>query len=263
MSLTKFVINLAVKNPKIESFNNYLFIGPHPDDIEIGAGATVSKLKKLNKKVTFLICTDGRFGKENLTEDVSSAELITIRKNECLASAAKLGVDECRFLSLCDGGLYSDRELLEGIAAAINDVKPDIIFAPDPDIVSECHADHLRVGRAAKELANFADFKEIFQTYLPSGTAANDGVSVKAIALYFTDKPNKYVKTYGHFKKQLNALYCHASQYPKGSPAAKSLVTYLKVRAADFGLRRFAIPCEGFRMMNRTRMHCLPEASNK
>lgn len=261
MSLTKFVVDTAVKNPKIESFNNYLFIGPHPDDIEIGAGATVSKLKKLKKKVTFLICLDGRFGKENLKEDISCAELIEIRKSECLKSAAKLGVDECLFLGLCDGGLYDDRELLQGIANTINTVKPDIVFAPDPDIASECHVDHIRVGKAAKELANFANYKEIFETYLPSGTSVNDGISVDAIALYFTNKPNKYVRTHGHFKKQIEALYCHESQYPKDSPATKALITYLKVRAVDFGLRKFSIPCEGFRMMNRTRMHCLPEAS--
>lgn len=261
MSITGFVVNRVVKNPKIESFNNYLFIGPHPDDIEIGAGATVSKLKKLNKDVTFLICLDGRFGKENLKEDIPCAELVKIRKNECIESAAKLGVDRCLFLDLCDGGLYSDRELLQGIACTINEVKPDIIFAPDPDVISECHADHIRVGRAAKELANFANYKEIFETYLPKGAEVSEGICVNAIALYFTNKPNKYVRTYGHFKKQLDALYCHASQYPKGSAATKAVVSYLKVRAVDFGLRRFSIPCEGFRMMNRTRMHCLPEAS--
>ena len=125
MSFTKFIIDIAVKNPKIESYNNYLFIGPHPDDIEIGAGATVSKLKKLNKKVTFLICLDGRFGKENLKEDISCEQLIEIRKNECLESAKLLGVDNCLFLSLCDGGQYSDREVLEGIAKTINDIKLD------------------------------------------------------------------------------------------------------------------------------------------
>ena len=206
MGLTKFVVDRVAKNPKIESFNNYLFIGPHPDDIEIGAGATVSKLKKLNKNVTFLICLDGRFGKENLKEDISCDGLAKIRKQECIESAAKLGVDKCLFLDLCDGGLYSDRELLEGIANAINDVKPDIIFAPDPDVISECHVDHIRVGRAAKELANFACYKEIFQTYLPSGTTVSNGVSVEAIALYFTNKPNKYVRTYGHFKKLRNIL---------------------------------------------------------
>ena len=261
MGLTKFIIDLAVKNQKIESFQNYLFIGPHPDDIEIGAGATVSKLKKLNKKVTFLICLDGRFGKENLKEDISSEELAKIRKEECLKSSSLLGVDECLFLDLCDGGQYTERELLQGIARIINQVKPDIIFAPDPDIISECHVDHLRVGKAAKELANFANYKEIFQTYLPDGMQVNDGISIEALALYFTNKPNKYVRTYGHFKKQLEAIYCHASQYPKGAPQTKSIVTYLKVRGVDFGLRRFSIPAEGFRMMNKMRMHCLPEAS--
>ena len=70
------------KNQKIESFNTYLFIGPHPDDIEIGAGATVSKLIKLKKKVVFLICTDGRFGRENLKEDLSEEQLIERRNNK-------------------------------------------------------------------------------------------------------------------------------------------------------------------------------------
>ena len=261
MSFTKFIIDIAVKNPQIESYNNYLFIGPHPDDIEIGAGATVSKLKKLNKKVTFLICLDGRYGKENLKEDISCEQLIEIRKNECLESAKLLGVDNCLFLSLCDGGQYSDREVLEGIAKTINDIKPDIIFAPDPDIISECHVDHIRIGKCAKELANFANYKEIFQTYLPNGEKVNDGINIDAIALYFTNKPNKYVRTYGHFHKQIEALYCHKSQYPKDCNATKSLITYLKVRAIDFGFRTFSIPSEGFRMMNKTRMHCLPEAS--
>ncbi|MBQ9863559.1 MAG: PIG-L family deacetylase, partial [Lachnospiraceae bacterium] len=62
MGLTSLALKIATPIPKIESFENYLFIGPHPDDIEIGAGATVSKLVKLGKKVSFLICLDGRFG---------------------------------------------------------------------------------------------------------------------------------------------------------------------------------------------------------
>lgn len=260
MGLTRFAINIAVKNEKIESFDSYLFIGPHPDDIEIGAGATVSKLIKLGKKVTFLICTDGRYGKENLKEDVSCEQLIEIRRNECIESAKYLGVEDVRFLNLSDGNQYEYRQLLEGIAKTINDVNPNIVFAPDPDVPSECHADHLNVGRAAKELANFADYKEIFEKYLPAGVTPNDGINVKAIALYMTARPNKYVRTYGHFKRQLNALGIHSSQYPKDHPATNALFLYLKLRATEFGFRTFSIPSEGFRMMNRTRMHCLPEA---
>ena len=35
---------------------------------------------------------------------------------------------------------------------------------------------------------------------------------------------------------------------------------YLKLRAADFGLRTFSRSAEGFRVLGRTQMHCLPEA---
>ena len=261
MGLTRTIVNLAIKNQKIESFNTYLFIGPHPDDIEIGAGATVSKLIKLKKKVVFLICTDGRYGRENLKEDLSEQQLIEKRKEESIKSASYLGVTDVRFLNLCDGNNYKYDDLLKGIASTINDVKPDIIFGPDPDISSECHKDHLNVGQAIKELGNFANYKDIFAHYLPKNEVVNDNINVQAIALFMTNKPNKFVRTYGHFKRQINALYIHSSQYPKGDKATNAVVLYLKVRAVEYGFRTFSIPSEGFRMMNRTRMHCLPEAS--
>ena len=44
MSISSAVIKLAAPLPKIEQFDSFLFIGPHPDDIEIGAGATAAKL---------------------------------------------------------------------------------------------------------------------------------------------------------------------------------------------------------------------------
>ena len=58
--LKKFVVPI----PKVENFEHYLFIGPHPDDIEVGAGATVSRLVEMGKKVTYLIATDGCYGSQ-------------------------------------------------------------------------------------------------------------------------------------------------------------------------------------------------------
>ena len=40
MSLTRLALKFAVPAVKLEAYRRYLFIGPHPDDIEIGAGAT-------------------------------------------------------------------------------------------------------------------------------------------------------------------------------------------------------------------------------
>ena len=44
MSLTRLALRFAAPVPQVESFHRYLFVGPHPDDIEIGAGATAAKL---------------------------------------------------------------------------------------------------------------------------------------------------------------------------------------------------------------------------
>ena len=44
MSLTARIAALAAPVPRPDSFERCLFIGPHPDDIEVGAGATAAKL---------------------------------------------------------------------------------------------------------------------------------------------------------------------------------------------------------------------------
>ena len=44
MSLTRLALKFAMPAVKLEAYRRYLFIGPHPDDIEIGAGATAARL---------------------------------------------------------------------------------------------------------------------------------------------------------------------------------------------------------------------------
>jgi len=258
MGLSRFAINKAVKLKNILSYDSYLFVGPHPDDIEIGAGATIAKLVSLGKKVTFLICTDGRYGKENLKEDISCDKLAEIRKEECYQSAKILGVESIIFLDLSDGNQYTYEELTLGIAKTINNVAPDIIFTCDPDTTNECHKDHLNVGRACKELANFANYKDIFKHYL-DGEQVND-INIQAIAFYMTYKPNQYVKVNKFVKKQVESIMAHDSQYPNNSDALNSLLLYLKLRRIDFGFKSFKFSAEGFRVLDRTRMHCLAEA---
>lgn len=100
MSVTKLALKLAAPLPEPESFDRFLFIGPHPDDIEIGAGATAAKLASLGKAVCFLICLDGRYGSDTIAPD----KLIEIRKAEAVASAKMLGVLDVRFLGLSEIG---------------------------------------------------------------------------------------------------------------------------------------------------------------
>ena len=256
MSLTKAVLRFAAPLPDPEGFERFLFIGPHPDDIEIGAGATAAKLAAVGKTVCFLICMDGRYGNGNVPE-LSPDEVAALRKREALRSAAVLGIHDVRFLDLSDGGFYEQAELLSGIAAVISDFQPEILFAPDPWVSSECHVDHLNVGKAARQLACFAPYEGIMARYGASSAP------VAALAYYMTAKANRFVQTRGYLGRQLEAIFSsHKSQFPEGSSEGRAIRLYLKLRAADFGLRSFKGEAEGFRVLGVTQMHCLPEAGD-
>ncbi len=255
MGITKWIVKAAAPLPKLESFEKFLFIGPHPDDIEVGAGATAARLAAEGKQICFLICTDGRFGLGNAPEGTTPEELAAILRTESVDSASVLGVRDVRFLGFSDGALYRKKDLFSEILKVIGSFQPDVILAPDPDVASECHPDHLNVGYAAKRAACFAPYEEIMRSY---GASA---APVKAVALYMTAKANCFIGTAGYFPVQQKALFsCHASQFPEGSPEAASISLYLKVRALDFGVRSFHRTAEGFRVLGQTQMHCLPEA---
>lgn len=255
MSLLKSVLKFAVPPPKIEDYNRFLFIGPHPDDIEIGAGATAAKLAAAGKEICFLVCIDGRYG--DGAAPCKGEELIALRRSEAVKSAETLGIKDVRFLGLCDGGFYDTKELEVAMAKVIGDFKPDVIFAPDPCVTVECHADHLNVGNAARKLAYFAPYGGIMANY---GAAA---APVQALAYYMTARANRFVGTKGFLQKQLDAIFkCHLSQFPAGCEDAKAIALYLKLRAYDFGLRSLHGTAEGFRVLGVTQMHCFPEAGD-
>lgn len=253
MSLTKLALKFAAPLPKIESFERFLFVGPHPDDIEIGAGATAASLAAQGKKICFLICTDGRFGDSHAP--VKGDALSALRRQEAIQSAARLGVTDVRFLNLSDGGFYGADELRNGIARVMGDFKPQVLFAPDPCVKSECHADHLNAGEAVRRLA-CASANEGVMAQMGAQSAF-----VQALAYYMTARPNQFIQTRGHVHKQLDAIFdCHLSQFPKGGADAKAIRLYLQLRSIDFGLRSLKGRAEGFRVLGPTHMHCLPEA---
>ena len=211
----------------------------------------------------------------------SSTALAALRRQEAVASAALLGVHQVFFLgkpfgktevvslsekdmenaeAVCDGGFYRKEDLILGLADMVTRFRPDLVFGPDPLSRSECHIDHLNVGEAVRQVACFAPFSGILSQYL-SGRKAVEGVPVQGVAFYMTARPNRTVRTSeGLVKAQFSSISLHRSQYPEGSAELKSIFTYLKLRSLNYGLHRFSLHAEGFRMLGATHMHCLPEA---
>ncbi len=252
--MLRFVLKTAVPLPRLESFSRYLFIGPHPDDIEIGCGATVSRLAAMGKEIGFLICLDGRYGLGNAPEGTTPEQLVDIRKAEATASARLLGASDIRFLDFCDGGFYDVTELRTAIARYVGEFKPDVIFAVDPDVPNECHIDHIQIGQQCKIVAKLAPFREIMERY------GAESAQVKAIALYMTARPNRYVRTSKKdLDKQIQAMKTNKSQFPEGCGDLSSVSLYLKLRSFFYGMRRLRGHAEGFRVIDALHMHCFPE----
>jgi LmbE family N-acetylglucosaminyl deacetylase len=238
--------------PKLMSFERYLFIGPHPDDIEVACAPTVRALTAAGKQVSFVILTDGRMGA--IDPALYGDELVEIRRREALASAKLLGVTDVMFLPFQDGGMYHMEDAACEIAKQIVSQQPDAVFAPDPNVISECHIDHIKTGFAAKMSMNMAPFESVMKSIGASGSH-----SVKALAFYYTDKTNAYVPVKKSFSARAEALACHISQFDEKT--VKNICMYFKLRSIRFGLRTLKGLCDGYRALAPTHMHCFPEAS--
>jgi len=258
----KFMRQIGMPIPKLLNYERYCFVAPHPDDIELGAGGTVARLKALGKHVTFIIATDGRYGGE--TPDILPEDLIKIREAETRAAAVHLGVDEVVMLGFRESGWYEQSELKKQIALAVSNAEPDLVFTADHLIPTELHPDHLNVGKAVSDafihLTNHHYMKEL------GGTAS--ARELAGIAYFTTNRPNRYLKVkLKYFRRQTEALAMHKSQMfaygDKGKTLADMFKLLIFVRSARYGLRRLCGLAEAFRVISMHQAHGAPEFGEK
>lgn len=246
------ILKKAVPLPKLTQFDRYLFVGPHPDDIEVACGGTVAALTKQDKMVTFLIATNGCVGSVDPT--LTSEQLIEVRKQEALASANMLGVNDVRFLPYNDGDDYDKDAMKRDFVAAILDTQAQVVFCPDYTVPSECHPDHVNVGRLATDAVFYASWDKLTERIGLRGSV--QGIT---LAYYYTHAPNSYVGVSKTYKLRRRAVACHKSQFTEADLA--NLQTYFNLREIRFGLLSCKGRAEGYRVLAPTHQHCFPEAS--
>ena len=111
-----------------------LAVGAHPDDVELGCAGTLALHKLNGDKVYLLVLTRG--------EASGNAE---VRERECRRAADILGVDGLFFGGLEDTEVHDGRETIDIIEKIVEQVKPDIIYAPTS---KDTHQDHRNTGYA-------------------------------------------------------------------------------------------------------------------
>lgn len=226
------VIKTYGKIPELDSFKRPLFVGPHPDDIEFGCGALISKFKDLKTPVTYVVVTDGGAGSND--PNITAMTMKEIRKEETKKAAAYLGVYQIEYLDLEDGGIFSIEDVIRKLAPVVLKYNPDIIFAPDSRLKSECHSDHIKTGEACRRLTQIISHKEALRRHQVDINGYNSFPDNITLALYFTDEPNKKVFiSEKNLEEKINSLLLHASQMNDASTGL--LLDYFKLKALKLG----------------------------
>lgn len=114
-----------------------LFLGPHPDDVEIAAGGTILRLVRAGQRVAIVDLTAGEMGSRG-----SGPE----RLQEAAAAAARLGLAERRNLGLPDTGIQADDATAKKLVAVIRELRPRLFFAPHE---RDVHPDHVAAAHLA------------------------------------------------------------------------------------------------------------------
>jgi bacillithiol biosynthesis deacetylase BshB1 len=110
-------------------------IGPHPDDVELGCGATVALCARAGRRVAIVHLTSGEAG----TRGTAAA-----RRAEAERAAAALGAVAVEFLDCGDGGLRNGPAEEEALIAVLRRRRPELVLGPPP---GDRHPDHGRAHR--------------------------------------------------------------------------------------------------------------------
>ncbi len=181
---------------------NIMAIGAHPDDVEIGMGGTIIKMKGEGHKIIIVDLTDGEptpFGNKETRqkEAIKSSEILDVQKRINLELKNRYLVDD-----------ITSRKLL---AEQIRLNTPEIIFAP---YWIDAHPDHA----AASSLCDAARF----YGKLSKTDMQGEPFYVPKIYYYFVSHlrlnvvPSFILDISQQMEQKLAALQCYQSQF--GSP---------------------------------------------
>jgi bacillithiol biosynthesis deacetylase BshB1 len=213
-----------------------LAFGPHPDDIEIGMGATIAHHAARGLTVGLCDLTRGEMG-SNGTPDERTAEAEAAR--EVLGASWRVN------LGLPDRHLRDVPEQVVPIVELIRAARPSVVAVPH---WADRHPDHV----AASMLVTSAAFSAGLRRFRAKGEAWKPDWLV----YYFINTggdPSFVVDVSEHYDVKRRALDCHVSQFtPAGDEATATRLTspqfrqLIESRDAQFGALAGMRWAEGF-----------------
>ena len=170
--------------------------GPHPDDIEIGLGATIARHTDAGYTVGLCDLTRG---------ELSSNGTIEQRRAEADAAARVLGAAWRENLRWSDGGIARSPELIRSAVDFIRRHRPRAIAIPYWD---DRHPDH----RGASDVLSVAAFTSGLRRY----DTGEQPWRAEWVCYYFINDaapPSFVVDVSASYQRKRQALACYRSQF--------------------------------------------------
>lgn len=234
--------------PDLDDCKSLLCIQPHPDDNEVGAGATIARLAAKGCNITYLTVTDGRMGTMDPGADLDA--LAVKRRNEAEEAARILGVSCSVFLDYKDTGITDENSLCHDIVRQIRHIRPEFVMTVDPFLPYETHPDHIKTGMAALRACMFSQFPHM---YSDGGPDNLQSWSVKGIALYFSAAPNTFINADETWNLKIKSLEAHESQFDPRY--MESLKVYFEFKARQYGKGKGFKQAEAFKVLTASHLH--------
>ena len=213
-----------------------LAIGAHPDDVELGCGATIAKMVREGKKVGIIDLTRGELGTRGSAE---------IRDQESKAAAEILGVEFRHNMGFRDGFFINDEEHQLKLIEQIRLYQPEIVLC---NAVEDRHIDHGKGADLVEKACFLSGLKRI-----ETGQEAWRPRYVFHYLQWFPLKPNFILDVSGFVDIKMKACLAFKTQFydPKnGDPetpiSSKTFQESIDYRARDLGMLIGTEAGEGF-----------------
>lgn len=220
-----------------------LAIGAHPDDVELGCGATIAKEVSLGKKVGILDLTRGELGTRGSAE---------IRDKEAEASAKILGVILRKNLNFADIFFLNDKYHQLEVVKMIRKYRPEIILC---NAIDDRHIDHSKGSKLVSDACFLSGLRKIKTEYEGVNQEAWRPKQVYHYIQWKNSKPDFVVEVNDFIDTKNASISAYKSQFydpnskePNSPISSKNFFESVKYRARDLGRLIGADYAEGFQV---------------
>jgi bacillithiol biosynthesis deacetylase BshB1 len=208
-----------------------LAVGAHPDDVELGCGATLAKEVSNGKKVGIIDLTRGELGTRGTAET---------RDKEASNAAQILGVKTRVNMRFADGFFINDKAHQLELIRMIRYYKPDIVIC---NAIDDRHIDHGKGSQLVSDACFLSGLRKI-ETHFE-----NDNVqepwrpnAVYHFIQWKEIEPDVVVDVTGFMDKKMESVLAYGTQFfdpnseePETPISSKNFTDSITYRARNLG----------------------------